>query len=96
MVEKTAYPQFVVPRHKASFALTHNAHKDYYETVAETLENGPYYEGHAWASLEERQRAIDSDSLWTMHWYPETPVGFNVVHASSLEAIMAWLAAQDD
>jgi hypothetical protein len=35
------------------------------------------------------QRAIATDELWTMQWYPETPVGFCVLHASTLAALLA-------
>ena len=39
-----------------------------------------------WASEEERQKAIKENSVWTIQWYPETPVGFCCVGASTFEA----------
>ena len=50
-----------------------------------------FYTGDAgdfiqWVSDEERERAIRENSVWTIHWYPETPVGFCCVGASTFEA----------
>jgi predicted protein tyrosine phosphatase len=42
-----------------------------------------------WASEEERQKAISDNSVWTLQWYPETPVGFHCIGASSLSALIA-------
>ena len=39
-----------------------------------------------WASDEEREKAIRENSVWTIQWYPETPVGFYCVGASTFEA----------
>ncbi len=82
-----------IPRHKVSFHLTHNQHLGYYETVEQTLsDDGGYYDARSFVSPGDRQRCIDTNELWTAQWYPETPVGFNVLHASSLEVLNAALA----
>lgn len=39
-----------------------------------------------WASEEERIKAIEQNSVWTIQWYPETPVGFCCVGASTFQA----------
>ena len=39
-----------------------------------------------WPSEEERLKAIRENSVWTIQWYPETPVGFCCVGASTFEA----------
>lgn len=39
-----------------------------------------------WASDEEREKAIRENSVWTVQWYPDTPVGFFCVGASTLKA----------
>lgn len=39
-----------------------------------------------WASEEERLKAIRENSVWSIQWYPETPVGFCCVGASTFEA----------
>lgn len=59
-------------------------HAPNYETDLEA-----FYEGldriH-WASDEERRKALSSNSVWTIQWYPDTPVGFCCVGASTFEA----------
>jgi len=39
-----------------------------------------------WVSEEERLKAIRENSVWTIQWYPDTPVGFYCVGASTFEA----------
>ena len=40
-----------------------------------------------WVSDEERTLAINRNSAWMLQWYPESPVGFNRLCASSLLAL---------
>jgi hypothetical protein len=42
-----------------------------------------------WVSTDERRRAFETNSVWEIQWYPETPVGFYVLKASSLNALLA-------
>jgi hypothetical protein len=74
------------PKHKCGLHLTHNAHKDYYEPIAE-------YVQHDYADCfkdeEEKKRAVDTDEIWEIQWYPNTPVGFNKVAAPTLEEVLA-------
>lgn len=85
------------PAHAASLSLTHNEHKDYYETV-EKWEAGLKAAANAdgagpvefgWVSVEQRQKAIETDSVWVLHWYPHTPVGFNRLFACDLDVLLA-------
>jgi hypothetical protein len=46
-----------------------------------------------WVSAEERDRAVRLDSLWITHWYPNTPVSFQQVAASSLLVLQAAMEA---
>jgi hypothetical protein len=49
--------------------------------------------GHSdWVSEEERQRAYEANSCWRLQWYPDTPVGFHSLQASSLEALIEAVA----
>lgn len=77
-----------LPEHKAGLTLTHNDHKSVYETVEEFIA-GEFYDD-AFESAEARQRAIDTDQLWTLQWYPNTPVGFINVAAPTLEELLSW------
>jgi len=73
-----------LPKHNCGLYLEHNPHKDCYEDVETfTLLDD------SWVSPEECQKAIISNELWTLQWYPDTPIGFHRVMASTLEAILS-------
>ena len=74
-----------LPEHKCGLYLSHNEHRDVYETVEE------FYDVDSFISIEELAKAISEDSVWVLHWYPETPIGFYRIAASTLEAIQAKL-----
>ena len=70
-----------LPEHKCGLYLGHNAHKDVYETIEE------YYDPEDFVSREEWMKAVETDSVWHLHWYPDTPIGFYTVCASTLDAV---------
>lgn len=72
------------PDHKCGLRLIHNEHKNVYENLAERLEDD-YYED---MTAEDKMECIRTDSLWTLHWYPDTPVGFYSVNGSTLERVL--------
>ena len=81
------------PDHEASMTITHNPHKDLYQTVAEYIkedvdEDGRVNGMYEWASEAERDNAILTNELWLIQVYPRTPVGFYAVAASSFEVLI--------
>jgi len=84
-----------LPKHAASLALEHNRHKDVYETAAQVIaeHNGYYSDG--WISPEQKAKAIETNEIWTLHWYPNTPIGFNLMHAADLEALFEALEKRE-
>lgn len=77
------------PRHEASLHLTHNDHKSYYRTVAEAIQEDDHgYQEDCWVSAEQRQKAIETNECWTLQWYPDTPVGFYILSAADLDALL--------
>ncbi len=72
------------PRHEAGLYLTHNEHKDVYETVEQFYSNRPF----DWVSEEQRLKAIAENSVWSLQWYPDTPVGFYKVLACDLDVLL--------
>ena len=79
-----------LPSHKAGLYITHNEHKDVYETVKQYTEGGhPAYDPEYFVSPEDMQKCIDTDDCWSIQWYPFTPVGFHKVCGSSLEIVLA-------
>lgn len=74
-----------LPEHKCGLYLQHNQHRDYYQSASEWIEdNDQYY----WKDEASKRAAIDSDSIWTLQWYPDTPIGFYAVAAPTLEALL--------
>lgn len=76
------------PKHKASMHITHNDHKSSYETAEDWILCNDDNHYADWISAEEKAKALETDSIWTLQWYPETPIGFCCVAASSFEALM--------
>lgn len=74
-----------LPEHACGLYLEHNVYKDVYESITEAVAEIP---DDIWTSLEERQRALDTGELWTLHWYPNTPIGFRRLAAASLETLL--------
>ena len=70
-----------LPEHKCGLYLTHNEHRDVYETI----EN--FYHPEDFISPEEWRKALSENSVWVLHWYPDTPIGAYRIAASTLEAI---------
>jgi hypothetical protein len=74
-----------LPKHEAELVLTHNEHKSLYEKIEVFVER----EQCQWISDDEKRKAIAKDTVWELHWYPDTPVGFYSCCASSLKALLA-------
>ena len=70
-----------LPEHKCGLYLSHNEHRDVYETIEE------FYDAKDFISQEEWHKAVKEDSVWVLQWYPNTPIGFNRIAASTLQAI---------
>jgi hypothetical protein len=70
------------PAHKCGLSLEHNQHRNYYESVELWLTNNTWCD---WENDEAKQRAIDTDEVWSLQWYPDTPVGFRAVAAPTLD-----------
>ena len=72
------------PKHKCGLFLTHNEHKDYYQKAEDWIKEVDY----DWADEESKMRAINTDEVWTLHWYPDTPIGFYSIAAPTLEELL--------
>jgi hypothetical protein len=78
------------PPHAASLFLEHNPHKNYYESVEEHLSA---FMDWGFENEEERAECIRTDELWTLQWYPNTPVGFYAIAAPTLEKLLQFAAS---
>lgn len=77
------------PKHEASLCLTHNDHKSYYRTVAESIADKDHgYSDDCWISNEQKQKAIATNDCWTLQWYPDSPIGFCILSAADLDLLL--------
>lgn len=75
------------PRH-IELTLEHNPNAAYHMGVEQWLKEQPEHHDTGWASPEERKAAIATNELWVLQWYPDTPVGFFLVSAATLDALL--------
>jgi hypothetical protein len=76
---------------EASVSLTYRAQSDYYETLEQqSFESDSYYTMDKFLSEEDREKCIESDKYWTLHFYPRTPVSFYCAHASCPKMLLDW------
>lgn len=69
-----------------SMTISHNDHHFMYLSVADTLDDSQgYYDD---VPEDERAAMIATDTIWTLHIYQNTPVGFNVYHGATLDAVV--------
>jgi hypothetical protein len=76
-----------LPPHNISLSLSHNEHKCYYETAEDYIGRDDRLD---FRSAEERQACIDTNEVWELQWYPDTPVGFCAIAAPTLEALIEY------
>jgi len=74
------------PKHQSLF-ITHNQHKSYYETIEQYLE--PYDWDDDWVSEEQKQKSLETQELWELQWYPDTPISFYKVMGADLDVVLA-------
>ena len=73
------------PRHAVCLSLEHNEHKSFYETVEQ------YYDPEDFISDEEWKKCVETNEVWVLRWYPDTPIGAYIISASSIQAIQKQL-----
>lgn len=79
----------ILPKHKATLYLTHNEHKSDYQSVKQRIEHEHFsLDDDCFVSDEDKQKCIDTDELWELQWYPDTPIGFYKVCGSSLQVVL--------
>lgn len=79
------------PPHRGGLYITHNEHGAHYLTVAQALwrVNGKHrpespYDCEDFPDMDEISRSVAQDSVWTVTWYPDNPIGSYRVHAATL------------
>lgn len=74
-----------LPSYKVSFSIEHNYHKKYYDSIEDHFEKMFLHDQPDEEEQKMIERCIAADSVWTITWYPDTPVGFCQVFAPTLE-----------
>ena len=76
------------PPHECGLYLEHNTNRDFYQTVKQWLDD--QQDGAAmytWENDAALERAIDTNEIWTLQWYPKYPNSFYAVAAPTLEEL---------
>lgn len=77
-------------RDMACLRLSFNDHTANYVDAAKEYADGEMPDDE-WVSESERDKALGLNQVWTLQWYPDTPVGFHIMRASSLAALLGWV-----
>lgn len=77
-----------LPKHRAGLTIGHNEHKGSYLTAEQAVEENEVTHLYEWVSKDEKQKAVEKDSIWILQWYPKTPIGFFCMAASNLEVLI--------
>lgn len=77
----------ILPKH-INLEIEHNPHKTDYETAEQYIKK--MFSCDCWdikdfISEEDKAECVKNNDFWTLHWYPDTPVGFCTIIASTLE-----------
>ncbi len=76
-----------LPAHKCGLYLEHNANRDAYETVEQYLHDSDRF---SFRDDDSRATCIASNEIWTLQWYPDTPIGSYSVAAPTLDELLAF------
>ena len=84
------YLKLIAERCKASVSVTINKHRDYYQSVQDAINEEADWYGNI--DEETFNKMIDTDTIVSIQFYPNTPIGFYTVHHYDLtEALKkAW------
>lgn len=75
-----------LPKHNCELSLTHNEHKSYSQDLKYFIVNRHLHKYFDNGLAVEK--AIQTDSIWVLQWYPDTPVGSHIIAAPTLEEVL--------
>jgi len=73
---------------KCGVYLEVNKHRDSYESAAEILDDAEGYECPPKIAPEVKQRMIETDTIITLQFYPDTPIGFYEIWHYDLDMVL--------
>ncbi len=68
-----------------SLKITYNDHMLCHDEFKDEIDFLPYYDPEHFVSAKDRQKCLDENKLWIVHWYPISSDISRQVMASSLE-----------
>jgi hypothetical protein len=71
--------------------ITHNEHKEIYESVNSFVRSQDGLVIESFINKDDMLRCINTDDMWCIQWYTDTPVFFCTVYGSSLELILEYI-----
>ena len=73
--------QDLIKKAKCSVSITINSHRDFYETIEEHIESDDRED----ISKDVWDKMIELDTCVRLQFYPDTPIGFYVIHHYDVE-----------
>lgn len=75
-----------IPKH-LSLTIEHNPHKTVYQSALQWFQDRESLDPDPDYSEETKKQCIAQDSIWTIQYYPDTPIGFHFAVAPNLEEL---------
>lgn len=82
-----------IPQH-VGMHLEHNPHKLLYEKSEDYIDSHDMKDD--FQSVSDYEASVATDQLWVIHWYPNTPVGFNRICAPSLRRLLELMTVYNE
>lgn len=73
----------------SSLSVSFNDFKSDYITAAEAIRRQSDYYAADSFTKGGLERCIETNTIWTLHWYPETPIGFCLIHGPTFAEVIA-------
>lgn len=95
LIESTSSLLRNLPEHKCSLSIENNENRNYYESVEEYISRVSSEDFYEFSSPEAKAKCIETDELWTMQWYPDTPTVSKAIAAPTLLDVLLFEASLD-
>lgn|GEM_PF-2208076 len=74
----------LLPERKCSLHITHNQHRDYYQSVEDYLADRQAHPDEVLG----RDVMVATDTVWELQVYPETPIGSYTIFGPTLASVI--------
>lgn len=77
----------------SSLSLEFNAFSVNYVNARQAEEHG-MLEYFDWINEDEHELALNQNTVWVLHWYPNSPVAFRALGAADLDRLLEHIATE--